>query len=259
MNHSLSHPFQHIFPLLIICLLLLPLSALQAADSFDMGNQAYMRKDYDAAITYYRQAAKNRGLSASLLYNLGNSYARSGKIGPAVLAYEQALLLAPTDPDIHTNLESIRKANGLYQPNQPWWQRAISILGADQWLLLATISFALFSGSLLIMTLVRKSWSIKILKTVAVITSVCTLLALPSALLSYRHRQDGVVLTSTRLKISPFAEAASTGAIQEGRIVTPIKTYKDFVFVLDKKGRKGWLSTRELGKIGQLDTGKPVS
>ena len=259
MNHSRPRTCQWIFFLLALCLLLLPVSALQAADSFELGNQAYMRKDYAAAITYYRQAAKKRGFSASLLYNLGNSYARSGKIGPAILAYEQALRLTPTNPDIHTNLESIRKANGLYQPNQPWWRRAISILGADQWLLLAGISFALFSASLLMMTLVRQSWAIKGLKSVAVITSVCALLALPSALVGYRHWRDDVVLTSTRLKISPFAEAASTGAIQEGRIVTPVKTYKGFVLVQDINGRKGWLATRELGLIGQLDTGKPAS
>ncbi len=258
MNHFRPRTCQWIFLFLIVCMLL-PVSALQAADFFEQGNQAYMRKDYRAAITCYLQAAKKRGFSASLLYNLGNSYARSEKIGPAVLAYEQALILAPTNPDIHANLESIRKANGLYQPNQPWWQRVISILGADQWLLLATISLTLFSANLLLISLVHRSWVIKTLKTVAVITLASTLLALPPALLGYRHWQDGVVLTSTRLKISPFAEAASTGAIQEGRIVTPIKTYKDFVFVLDKKGRKGWLSIRELGMIGRLDTGKPAS
>ncbi len=258
MNHFRPRTRQWIFLFLILCLLL-PVSALQAADFFEQGNQAYMRKDYRAAITYYLQAAKKQGFSASLLYNLGNSYARSEKIGPAILAWEQALLLAPTNPDIHANIESIRKANGLYQPNQPWWRRVTTVLGADQWLLLAGISFIFFSSSLMLLVFVRTSWVIKTLKTVAVITLVSTLLALPLALLSYRHWQDGVVLTSTRLKISPFAEAASAGTIQEGQIVTPVKTYKDFVFVLDKKGRKGWLADRELGVIGRPGTGKPAS
>src|SRR5271154_1793227 len=38
------------------------------------------------------------------LYNLGNSYARAGKPGLAVLSYERAALLAPDDPDINANL-----------------------------------------------------------------------------------------------------------------------------------------------------------
>ncbi len=257
MNNALSHPFRPTLFFLGFCLLFLP-SVLHAADSFELGNQAYMSKKYAVAITHYRQSAKKRGFSSSLLYNLGNSYAELGKIGPAVLAYEQALRLDPTNPDIHINLESIRKANGLYQPNQPWWRRVISILGADQWLLLAGISFSLLSGSLLLMAFVRKSWLIKALKTVAVISSTSALLALPPAMFGYHHWRDDVVLKSTRLRISPFDEAASAGAIQEGRIVTPVKTYKGFVFVQDINGRKGWLSVRDLGSIQHLTTDVPT-
>src|ERR1700689_2970502 len=46
--------------------------------------------------------------SADGLYNLANSYARSGKAGLAVLSYERAALLAPGDPDINANLEYVR-------------------------------------------------------------------------------------------------------------------------------------------------------
>src|ERR1700691_3950222 len=46
--------------------------------------------------------------SADGLYNLGNSYARAGKPGLAVLSYERAALLAPDDPDINANLAYVR-------------------------------------------------------------------------------------------------------------------------------------------------------
>ena len=46
--------------------------------------------------------------SADGLYNLGNSYARAGKPGLAVLSYERAALLAPNDPDINANLAYVR-------------------------------------------------------------------------------------------------------------------------------------------------------
>src|ERR1700727_796497 len=46
--------------------------------------------------------------SADGLYNLANSYARSGKPGLAVLSYERAALLAPGDSDINANLEYVR-------------------------------------------------------------------------------------------------------------------------------------------------------
>ena len=41
--------------------------------------------------------------SATELYNSANAYARSGKTALAVLAYERARLLAPTDPDLRWN------------------------------------------------------------------------------------------------------------------------------------------------------------
>jgi hypothetical protein len=48
--------------------------------------------------------------SAAALYNLGNSYARAGQPGLAVLNYERARLLAPNDPDIEANLRHVRDA-----------------------------------------------------------------------------------------------------------------------------------------------------
>src|SRR3982074_279247 len=40
------------------------------------------------------------GYSAPALYNLANAYARAGKPGLAVLNYERAKLLDPSDPDV---------------------------------------------------------------------------------------------------------------------------------------------------------------
>src|SRR5271154_3612109 len=48
------------------------------------------------------------GYSAAGLYNLGNSYARAGKPGMAILNYERADLLAPGDPDIEANLRLVQ-------------------------------------------------------------------------------------------------------------------------------------------------------
>src|SRR5271170_2003935 len=52
--------------------------------------------------------------SADGLYNLGNSYARAGKPGLAVLSYERAALLAPDDPDINANLAYVRSSAHVY-------------------------------------------------------------------------------------------------------------------------------------------------
>lgn len=53
------------------------------------------------------------GHSAAALYNLANAYARAGKPGLAVLNYERAKLLDPSDPDIEANLHRVRDSAGL--------------------------------------------------------------------------------------------------------------------------------------------------
>ena len=47
--------------------------------------------------------------SAPALYDLGNFYARAGRPAMAVLNYERARILAPTDPDIQANLSQVRE------------------------------------------------------------------------------------------------------------------------------------------------------
>lgn len=79
-------------------------SADQAAD------EAYMRgtdKDYREAIALYRDAMAQHGTSAALYYNLGNAYYRVDSLAKAIICYERALRLDPTDEDIRANLDFV--------------------------------------------------------------------------------------------------------------------------------------------------------
>src|SRR5271165_2579987 len=67
------------------------------------------------------------GYSAAALYNLGNSYARAGKPGLAVLNYERASLLAPNDPDIAANLRFVRASSHLPSESTGRFTRAVTV------------------------------------------------------------------------------------------------------------------------------------
>lgn len=251
---SPPRPMRAVLPIMIFYLSFILISTAQAADSFELGNQSYMHNNFTQAIKYYQQTAAQRGFSPALLYNMGNCYAQLGRTGQAILAYEQALRLDHGDPNIRTNLASIRKKNGIYQQDQSWWRRTADFLGADQWLLLAGISFFLFCGCFLLIVLLQKpSIGTRLLKVVSISALLCALLSLPPALYGYLHWHDAVVLSRTRLKISPFTESATAGVLAEGRIVHPLKDYRDFILVRDKTGRKGWLAAGELGFIDRLE------
>src|SRR5271165_49786 len=67
------------------------------------------------------------GYSAAGLYNLANSYARTGKPGMAVLNYERASLLAPNESDIDANLRYVRDSLRLASEPRSWFDRAVRV------------------------------------------------------------------------------------------------------------------------------------
>lgn len=69
-------------------------------------DSAYNIDNYEEALQLYLQAAQN-GADDNLLYNIGNSYYRLNQLGKAVLYYERALKLNPTNNDAKQNLEFV--------------------------------------------------------------------------------------------------------------------------------------------------------
>lgn len=214
---------------------------------FEQANIAHMREEYQQAAEMYQAIVRSSSISAPLLYNLANSYAAQGKIGPAVLNYERALRLAPGDADTQANLEQVRKDAGLYRDDRPLYRRAAELLGADQWLLLAGFSLFLLAISALAANLVQGRHIVfRLLITGASITLI---LSLPPALFRYQDWNIGVVQKDTRLLISPFADAASSGSIKAGRLLRPGRTHGDYVLVEDETGKSGWLAQDSFEQI----------
>uniref|UniRef100_UPI004057271D tetratricopeptide repeat protein n=1 Tax=Candidatus Electrothrix sp. TaxID=2170559 RepID=UPI004057271D len=223
-----------------------------AAALFEQANISFTQGEFEQAIAQYSNIISKHGVSASLLYNLANSYAAAGEVGQAVLNYERARHLAPGDADIQGNLEQVRKDAGLYRDDQALHRRLAGLLGADQWLLIAGCAFLFFSLSALLASLRTgkggngKSW----LMTGALI--LC-LLTLPLAFLRYQDWKVGVVLAEdTHLLISPFADATLAGDIKAGRLVRPGKEHGDYVLVETENGKTGWLAKESFALVVEL-------
>lgn len=71
---------------------------VSAADS------AYMAGNYGEAIEIYNQVASEYGISAALLFNLGNAYLQQDDYGNAMLCYQKAKKLDPSNKRINSNL-----------------------------------------------------------------------------------------------------------------------------------------------------------
>jgi hypothetical protein len=66
------------------------------------------------------------GYSAPALFNQANADARSGNTALAIVGYERAKLLAPSDENVRANLNWTRTHAGLPLVSQNWWDRAVS-------------------------------------------------------------------------------------------------------------------------------------
>lgn len=66
--------------------------------------QAYKQKNYSLSIQLYNELIHQNYYSAELYYNLGNAYFKNNQLGKAILYYEKAKKIKPSDDDINYNL-----------------------------------------------------------------------------------------------------------------------------------------------------------
>jgi tetratricopeptide (TPR) repeat protein len=222
---------------------------------FQQGNEAYSRGDYEQAISHYEELISSAGFSPAVLFNLANSYAQAGKTGRAILNYERALRLAPTDSDITGNLELVRKESGLFTGEAAGTDRLFHLLSLDQWAMLGLT--ALFCFTLLHIAAHKYPIGRKTRMAVSITCLLLLILAVTGTAIRYQGFKPAVVIAAdARLLISPFPSATSVGAIQEGRLVSPQKQHGPFTYVKDETNRQGWILSSALEAVVSWPTRK---
>jgi tetratricopeptide (TPR) repeat protein len=94
-------------------LLVAALAAASPAEYYNQANQAYEAGDYLAAVELYDSAAA-QVTHSDILFNRGNAYFKTGRIGRAIADYARAWVLNPYNPEPRQNLEFCRA----YRPDK---------------------------------------------------------------------------------------------------------------------------------------------
>jgi tetratricopeptide (TPR) repeat protein len=107
--------------------------------NFEQGNEAYQSGNYLKAIEYYNQIIDNGYQTSEVYYNLGNAYYKLKNIPEAILNYERALKVDPSDEDSEfnlriANLQTLDKIEPLPKLfYQEWWESLSGWLSSGTW------------------------------------------------------------------------------------------------------------------------------
>ena len=248
----------------LLLLLSLPFAAQASSATLDYpdslwqaGVQAYTEGDYAGALTDWEEVRSAGLMSKELYYNLGNAYFKNGEIATAILWYERALRLDPSDADVRYNLDYARALTQDRIDEVPefffnQWGRALCYrLPSNTWAVLAVVLFALTVALVLLFLLGSTSGRRRLGFFAAIAAFLLTFLCWDFAQWQRREalRQDMAIVMRpvSAVKSSPSAEGAKDLFIlHEGTRVKVLDNVGGFSNVELADGRQGWIAVTDI-------------
>lgn len=234
-------------------LLALPAKAQDVNVEFAEANQAYADGNYDQAIAGYERMNRSHGYDSAVLFNLGNAYFQTDRLGKAILSYERALLLLPEDPDVLANLAVAQERAGLETPEPKWWQNVLKALTPNQWAWTASVLLFLLAGLAFLSWFKPGPIGVRWWRLALFMVFVGFGLSVACAGMSAMERHYAVVTSQDAVVLqSPFAKAKEVSRLPEGQRVAVDKIdkqYEQYVRVRYAKRKTGWVNREQVEAI----------
>ncbi len=245
-----------ILPVLLICL---GTNAAVDPEAEKQAEQYYREGKYSEAAEIYRTLRAGGMESATLYYNLGNCCYKLGENTQAILNYERALLLDPSDAAARYNLGMAQQAIVDKIEVLPelflvrWYKGLVSYFSADQWGYISVVFFILF---LVMAALFFYSPAVGLKKTGFVVGLI--LLVLTIATIFFAQQQNKkmtdreyaiITAPSVTVKGAPDNSGTSLFLIHEGLKVRVVGELGDWYNIRLADGNEGWVAKNELEKI----------
>jgi hypothetical protein len=185
--------------------------------------------------------------SAPALYDLGNFYAGAGRPAMAVLNYERARILAPTDPDIQTNLSHVRESVGLPALHGGWLSQHDRLANPNTLYWIGILGLATTGVALLLLRVSSKQRAL--LACGAVVGGLLMALSLGDAVATAPTLHEYVVMAATPARTSPASavEPLFTVSLADGVHVRD--RHEGFALIRDTQGREGWVESKDLAPV----------
>jgi tetratricopeptide (TPR) repeat protein len=186
-------------------------------------------------------------ISASALYNLGNSYARQGKPGMAVLYYERARVLSPNDPDIRANLRHVRTSVGQSPDAGSWLENHARIANPSLMYWLGLIGLSLAGASVLGIRFYPRRR--RIMWCTLGVGGILSAIVLCDVLATWPIMSEAVVLHAAAARVSPVADGDTVFTLPEAQVVRITDEYLGYALIKTDAGQAGWVSRADLAAV----------
>lgn len=227
---------------------------------FEIANEMYKKGEYENAIQKYEFIEKSlKQESANLYFNLGNSYYKLNKVAPSIYYYEKALLLAPNNKAMKTNLafaqkrtidnikviddigftKLIKKITSIFSINTwTWMSVAFSIL--------TLLSFALF--------LYKEESAIKRISFIAIFVALfLVILSFLSAnfLTNFKAKDKPAIVfeDTVEVKAEPKEDADNAFTLHEGTKVYVKETLDNYKRIQLTDKTEGWVLSSAIKEV----------
>lgn len=220
---------------------------------------AYRNEEYDRAIALYEGILSTGQHSAALYYNLGNAWYKSGVPGKAILNYERALLLDPSDRQARENLDFV---SGQIQPElevltpfflRVWWEKLLIIFSAGTWTFIG-LSLLWVSATGWSLWLHGRSRQRKKQGFAAGLAGLM-LCILPLVLGFGRIKLEAsnpyaiIMEEGSLLRVAPDEDSQDLLSLKEGWKVLCLDQFDQWHKIRLSNGEEGWVSSASLEKI----------
>jgi tetratricopeptide (TPR) repeat protein len=194
-----------------------------------------------------------------LFYNLANAYYKTDKTGYAILYYEKALKLSPSDEDIIHNLALVNSKLVDKVDSFPkfflfqWWEDLLAFFSLAGWTYFAYIMFLLLIASVVLYFYAATLSQQKISVITGSVSAVLLILVVSFTIIRLNREvniQSAVIVEPVvTVKLAPDDKSNDAFIIHEGLKVNVEDKVENWLRIRLEDGKIGWMLSEQLRTI----------
>lgn len=228
-------------------------------EKFQKGVSEYSSGNFRSALDYWLDLYNSGYRSGNLDYNIGNAYFKLSDIPRAILFYERAYLLDPSDENIRYNLEIARtltvdKFQAIPELLFSKWFDFVSLfLHVNTWAAISIISFILMLGCLSLY-IYSSGYKVKVTGfwlgvVFLVFSGISVMFSLHNKKLLFDSRKAIITTPVVSGKSSPDTSGTDLFVLHEGTKVSIGDEVGQWYEITLSDGNKGWVPVNSLDII----------